>query len=193
MSVLKILQYGHPLLRKKAKDVKTVGSREKELFSAMGETMYAASGIGLAGSQVGVMERLFVLDVDQNRDAETEEEEIAVRRLQVFINPEITWESEEDEAFEEGCLSIPGVNRDVFRPEEIRIHALDENFEPFELEAGGLLARVIQHELDHLNGVLFVDHLSRISRALVGGDLNRIKVATKKELSELEETYPVYV
>ncbi len=192
MSLLKILQYGHPLLHEKAMDVKSVGSRERDLFAAMAETMYAANGIGLAGTQVGVMERIFVLDVDQERSDDLELE-LESRRLQVFINPEITWESEEDEAFEEGCLSIPAVQRDIFRPTKVVINARDENFEPFELEADKLLARVIQHELDHLNGVLFVDHLSRMSRAFVAGELNRIKIATQEEMDAATEKYPVYL
>ncbi len=191
MSLLKILQYGHPLLREKSFDLKRVGSREKELFAAMGETMYAANGIGLAGPQVGVMERIFVLDIDQRNESPKEAQE--TRNLQVFINPEIVWESEEDEPYEEGCLSIPQIHKDIYRPAAIRVVARDENFEEFELEADDLLARVIQHELDHLNGVLFIDHLSRINRALLGGELNRIKQATQKELGSLPDEYPVYV
>lgn len=189
---MKILQYGHPLLHEKAMDVKSIGSRERELFAAMGETMYAANGIGLAGTQVGVMERIFVLDVDQER-SDDPEHEIESRRLQIFVNPEITWESEEDEAFEEGCLSIPAVQRDIYRPVKVIISARDENFEPFEVEADKLMARVIQHELDHLNGILFVDHLSRMSRAFVAGELNRIKIATQEDLDAVTEQYPVYI
>lgn len=192
MSVLKILQYGHPLLREKAKDITKVSSREKDLFAAMGETMYAANGIGLAGPQVGVMERIFVLDVDQER-SDDPKKSVASRRLQVFINPEITWESAEDSPYEEGCLSIPALHREIYRPAAIKIAARDENYEPFEIEADELLARVIQHELDHLNGILFVDHLSRINRALVGGELNRIKQSTLKELPTLPKDYPIYL
>lgn len=192
MSLLKILKYGHPLLREKALDIKQVGAGEKELFAAMGETMYNAAGIGLAATQVGVMQRIFVLDIDQER-SDDPGDEIGSRRLQIFINPEIIWESEEDSPLDEGCLSIPSVNREIFRPSKIKIHARDENFESFEMEMDGLLARVFQHELDHLNGILFIDHLSRMSRALAAGDLNRIKIATQAELAEVEEKYPVYV
>lgn len=191
MSRLKILQYGHPLLREKAFDIKQVRTRERELFEAMGETMYAAQGIGLAGTQVGVMERVFVLDIDQDR-AKDGTLDLESRNLQVFINPEIIWESETDAPFEEGCLSIPQVQRDIYRPEQVTVRALDENFEPFELEADGLLARVIQHELDHLNGVLFVDHLNQIKRALVAGELNRIKSGTLADMEDVGATeYPV--
>lgn len=192
MSKLKILQYGHPLLRQKAMEIKKVGTREKELFAAMGETMYAANGIGLAATQVGVMERLFVLDVDQERDKKGDPD-LASRNLQIFINPEIVWESEDDMPFEEGCLSIPDVQRDIYRPSAITIRALDENFEPFELEADELLARVIQHELDHLDGVLFVDRLSQFKRAMIAGELNKIKSETQRELDAFTETYPVTV
>jgi peptide deformylase len=141
------------------------------------------------------MERIFVLDVDQERsdDPETEAE---TRRLQVFINPEIIWESAEDAPYEEGCLSIPEIHREIYRPKEIKIVARDENFELFETKANELFARVIQHELDHLNGVLFIDHLSRLNRALIGGELNRIKQSTHQELPQLPADhtgYPVYL
>lgn len=191
MAILKILQYGHPLLSERAREVDGVDDELRELFVSMGETMYDANGVGLAATQVGVMQRFFVVDVDQVRGDDGEEVE-ASRRLQVFVNPEIVWESEEDEPYEEGCLSIPGVNREVYRPSRIRVVARDENFERFELEADGLLARVIQHELDHLNGVLFVDHLSRVGRALVGGDLHRLKKETLGSMVD-NEVYPVVV
>jgi peptide deformylase len=186
MSRLKILHYGHPLLREKAFDLKGVGRRECELIEAMAETMYSARGIGLAATQVGVLERLFIVDIDQ------EDDDPLTRRLQVFINPEIVWESEEDEPFKEGCLSIPGVEGEVYRPKRIKVVARDENFEPFELEADGLLARVIQHENDHLNGVLFVDRLALLKRSEVAGTLSRLKKATLEELKSLEGVeYPL--
>lgn len=194
MSILKILQYGHPLLRQKARDVKKVTSREREIIQAMGETMYHAQGVGLAGPQVGLMDRIFVLDVDQNRDEDTDAEILESRRLQVFINPEIVWESDDDSPFEEGCLSIPSLNREIYRPTEVKVVARDENFEEFEVDADEFLARVIQHELDHLDGVLFIDHLNRINRALVGGELNRIKKTTQSELAASpNEQYPLYI
>jgi len=192
MSRLKILQYGHPLLREKAREVKNPAQSTRDLITAMAETMYAANGIGLAATQVGVMERLFVVDVDQERD-DRGRRHPDIANLQVFINPEIIWESEEDEAFEEGCLSIPNVQKDVYRPAAIGIRALDINFEPVEIEADGLLARVIQHEYDHLNGVMFVDRLSQLKRALVAGELNKLKAATKAELDQISEQYPVII
>jgi peptide deformylase len=192
MSLLKIIHYGHPLLREKAHDLKGVGRRERELIAAMAETMYAARGIGLAAPQVGVLERLFVVDSDQDRDEEDEGAE-SVRNLRVFINPVITWESEEDEPFKEGCLSIPGVEGEVFRPSRIMVSARDENFEPFEVEADELLARVIQHEQDHLEGVLFVDRLALLKRTMLAGQLNKIKSGVLEELPELGSQYPIAV
>lgn len=192
MGLLKIIRYGHPLLKEKAADVKSIGTRERELIAAMGETMYAAHGIGLAATQVGVMERIFVVDIDQDREAE-EEGEQPTRLLRVFINPEITWESDEDEPFKEGCLSIPGVEAEVYRPSRVHVSARDENFEPFTVEADELLARVIQHEQDHLNGTLFVDRLPLLKRPMVAGQLNRLKKETREELPGLSGEYPVWL
>ncbi|MBX7245286.1 MAG: peptide deformylase [Candidatus Sumerlaeaceae bacterium] len=190
MSLLKIIKYGHPILREKALEIKSLGSREQDLIDSMIETMYANHGLGLAANQVGVLQRIFVLDVDQDREAE---DEVATRAPRVFINPEITWESAEDEPFKEGCLSIPGVENEVFRPSQVKVSARDENFEPFEVEADELLARVIQHELDHLNGVLYVDRLSLLKRKLLGGKLNKIKSATMEELPSLPDSYPILI
>jgi peptide deformylase len=190
MPLLKILRYEHPLLREKAHELKGVGSRERDLIAAMAETMYAAHGVGLAATQVGVMERLFVLDVDHERE---DDDPDATRRLQVFINPEIVWESEEDESFKEGCLSIPGIEAEVYRPMRIKIVARDENFEPVEIEADDLLARVIQHENDHLNGILFVDHLAMLKRSMLAGQLGRMKKEVLDELPHLPGTYPIHL
>jgi peptide deformylase len=190
MARLKIINYGHPLLREKAMDIKKVGSRERALIAAMAETMYAARGIGLAANQVGVLERIFVVDVDQDRDAPNE---TLTRRLRVFINPEIIEESQEDEPFTEGCLSIPGIEGEVYRPKAIRIAARDENFEPFVADADQLLARVIQHELDHLNGVLFVDRLPALKRRLLAGKLGRMRRESLAEFETLGPVYPIEV
>lgn len=192
MALLKIIKYGHPLLKEKASEVRGVGTREKELIAAMAETMYAAHGIGLAATQVGVMDRLFVVDIDQDREAE-EEGEAPIRKLRVFINPEITWESDEDEPFKEGCLSIPGLEAEVYRPSRIHVSARNENFEPYTVEADELLARVIQHEQDHLDGTLFVDRLSLLKRPRVAGQLNRIKKETIEELPNLGSEYPIWL
>lgn len=191
MPLLKIIQYGHPLLRKVAKEVTDFAQRERDLILSMAETMYANRGVGLAATQVGVMQRIFVADSDQDRDSENGGSEN--RRLRVFINPQVTWESEEDDSMEEGCLSIPEIRGEVFRPAKIKVVARDENFEPFELDAEALLSRVIQHELDHLNGVLFIDKLPMLKRPLIAAQLMRLKKQTVSELPQFSGNYPVYL
>ena len=119
----------------------------------MAETMYAAPGIGLAATQVNVHERVVVIDLTETHD-----------QLQVFINPEITWSSDTLQSYEEGCLSIPGIYDKVERPDAVTVTALDLDGKPFTLETDGLLAVCIQHEIDHLNGKLFIQHLSRLKQ-----------------------------
>jgi peptide deformylase len=128
----------------------------------MAETMYAAPGIGLAATQVDVHERVIVIDVSDARD-----------ELRAFINPEIVWSSDERKVSEEGCLSVPGIYDGVERAERVRVRALNEKGEPFELEADGLLAVCIQHEMDHLMGKVFVEYLSPLKQT-------RIKTKLKK-------------
>ncbi|MCX7017559.1 MAG: peptide deformylase [bacterium] len=190
MKKLKIIKYEHPLLRRKSRELKDAGPRERELISAMAHTMYAAPGCGLAAPQAGVLERLFVADIDYDRDDPNSE-----RRLRVFINPEILWESDDDEPMKEGCLSIPGIEGEIFRPSRIRVRARDENFEPFELEAEELLARVIMHETDHLDGILFVDRMARLKRSLLTVKLGKLRRDTMYDLyTGREETnYPVLI
>lgn len=183
---LRILHYEHPLLREKARDVRAVGTREREMIAAMAETMYAAPGCGLAATQVGLMERIFVADIDYDRDDQTVE-----RNLRVFINPEVVWESAEDESLREGCLSLPGLEGEVYRPSVIRVVYRDENFEQFEIEADGMLARVIQHENDHLNGIMFIDRLPMLKRKLLAGKLNKLKKETEQSMPEPGAKYPI--
>lgn len=146
-------------LREVCAPIEDVNDDIRKLADDMLETMYDAPGIGLAASQIGVLKRLFVLDV-----AEREDEENGKKEPMVFINPEITWKSEETRVYQEGCLSIPGIYEDVERPDRIKVAFLDRDGKQQELEAGGILATCIQHELDHLNGVLFIDYLSRLKR-----------------------------
>lgn len=146
-------------LREVCAPIEDVNDDIRKLADDMLETMYDAPGIGLAASQIGVMKRLFVLDV-----AEREDEEDGKKEPMVFINPEITWKSEETRVYQEGCLSIPGFYEDVERPDRIKVVFLDRDGKQQELEAGGILSTCIQHELDHLNGVLFIDYLSRLKR-----------------------------
>ncbi len=147
-TMLDIYTLGEEVLTEKAKPVKTFDSALALLVDAMFETMEEADGVGLAAPQVGVSERLFVIDV---RDG----------KRWVFINPEIIGTSEECETVEEGCLSIPGIFSDVTRAARVTVQAQNLQGKPFTVEADGLFARAIQHELDHLNGVLFIDHLDK--------------------------------
>ncbi|MBL8199127.1 MAG: peptide deformylase [Chromatiales bacterium] len=153
MAVLKILEYPDPRLRTKAQPVTAVTAEHRLLADNMFETMYAAPGIGLAATQVDQHIRLLVLDVSEGRDQPL-----------CFINPEILSRDGSD-ICEEGCLSVPGVNEPVERAARIRVRALDRDGKPFELEADGLLAVCIQHEMDHLDGKLFVDYLSELKRS----------------------------
>jgi peptide deformylase len=157
MALLEILLAPHPVLKTKAKPVARIDDDLRKLTADMFETMYKAPGIGLAAPQIGVSQRLVVVDV-----AEGEE-----RRPMVLVNPEILWRSDTLAVAEEGCLSLPDQFADVTRPEAIRLRFLSEHGEERELEANGLLARCVQHEVDHLDGILFVDHLSALRRNMI--------------------------
>ena len=152
MAILKILEYPDSRLRITAAPVETVDDEVRRLVDDMFETMYMAPGIGLAATQVDVHRRVLVLDVSETRDQPL-----------CLINPELV-DREGQTKSEEGCLSVPGYTETVERAESIRVRALDRNGEPIELEADGLLAICIQHEMDHLEGKLFVDYLSELKR-----------------------------
>lgn len=162
MALLNILQYPDPRLHKKAKPVAVVDDRIRKLVRDMAETMYSAPGVGLAATQVDVHERVVVIDISEEGN-----------QLLVLINPEITWKSEERKVYEEGCLSVPGVYDEVERSAQIRFKALDIDGQPYEMEAEGLLAVCVQHELDHLLGKVFVEYLSFLKQ-------NRIKTRMRK-------------
>ncbi|MBO0345701.1 peptide deformylase [Roseibium limicola] len=150
-----IITIPDPVLRQVCEPIATVDDSIRQLADDMLETMYAAPGIGLAASQIGVLKRIFVLDVSKEEDP---------NEPLVFINPEITWESEELSVYQEGCLSIPDFYEDVERPAQVKVTFLDREGVAQEIEADGLLATCIQHELDHLNGQLFIDYLSKLKR-----------------------------
>lgn len=152
MPLLTILEYPDPRLRTKAQPVAEVDAAVRRLIDALYETMYAVPGIGLAATQVDVHQRILVLDISEMKD-----------EPRCFINPRILTQHGSAEN-EEGCLSVPGVNEMVERPEKIRVCALDRDGQSFELDAEGLLAVCIQHEMDHLDGKLFVDYLSELKR-----------------------------
>ena len=161
MALLPILHYPDPRLHKVASRVVAVDARIKQLVRDMAETMYAAPGIGLAATQVDVHERLLVIDISEDH-----------RDLRVFINPEIIEASGEAEN-EEGCLSVPGVYDRVLRAERVKVRALDADGEPFTCEAEGLLAVCIQHEIDHLDGKVFVDYLSRLKQQRIAAKMKK--------------------
>ncbi|MBK3733901.1 peptide deformylase [Azospirillum brasilense] len=158
MAVLDILVAPHPVLKQKAKPVDKVDARIAKLMDDMVETMYAAKGIGLAAPQIGVLERVIVVDVHDK-----DEKPNPIR----LANPEIVWKSDETSVCEEGCLSVPDQYAEVTRPSSVRVRYLDETNETREIEADGMLATCIQHEIDHLNGVLFVDYLSMLKRNMI--------------------------
>ncbi|MFP5440106.1 MAG: peptide deformylase [Gammaproteobacteria bacterium] len=162
MALLEILEFPDPRLRTRAAPVEQVDDALRALIDDMFETMYAAPGIGLAATQVNVHKRLLVIDISDEKN-----------QPMVFINPEFEPISGEQE-YNEGCLSVPGYYDNVTRHDRIRVRALDRLGQPFELEADGLLSVCIQHEMDHLDGKLFVDYLSRLKR-------DRVKTKLEKE------------
>lgn len=169
MSLLNILRYPDPRLHKIAKPVAVFDARLKRLVADMAETMYDAPGVGLAASQVDVHQQVIVIDTSEIHND-----------LRVFINPEIIWASAEKQIYDEGCLSVPGVYDGVERHAQVKVRAFNADGEPFEIEADGLLAVCIQHEMDHLKGKIFVEYLSPLKR-------NRIKTRMLKEEREMKK------
>lgn len=176
MSFLPIYLYDHAVLRKKARAVKGPDAGLAQLAADMLETMHNANGIGLAANQVGLLQRIIVVDISGT-------EETPTTPPLAMINPEII-SSDGAVVMEEGCLSIPDVRDEVERPEQITVRFRDLEFREQERTADGILARVIQHEIDHLDGVLFIDHIGSVRRKLLRGRLNKI---TK---GEIEVDYP---
>jgi len=159
MALLPILRYPDPRLHKKAAPVERVDESIRKLIADMAETMYEAPGIGLAATQVDVHKRVVVIDVSEDKS-----------KLLAFINPEILERSGE-QVCEEGCLSVPGIYEKVTRSERIKVRALDAQGKSFELEADGLLAVCVQHEIDHLDGKVFVEHLSQLKQGRIKAKL----------------------
>ncbi len=175
--ILPIVAYGDPVLKRLAKDITSEYPKLDILIANMFETMYAASGVGLAAPQIGLDIRLFIIDASPfaEDEEETEEDRVMLKTFKkVFINAEILEEDGDEWAFNEGCLSIPDVREDVTRPSHLRIRYLDENFQEHEEEFSGMAARVIQHEYDHIDGILFTDHLSPLRKQLLKGRLGNI-------------------
>lgn len=165
MAILDIIHFPDPRLRTKAKPVDTVDDEVRRIVDSMFETMYAAPGIGLAATQVDIHKRIIVIDTSEEKN-----------EPHVFINPGIV-ETGDEEEMEEGCLSVPGVYETVRRPGRARVRALNRDGQSFELDAGGLLAVCIQHEMDHLEGKLFVDYLSNLKRQRIRRKLEKQKRA----------------
>ena len=163
MAILPIVEVPDPRLRQISLPVEDVDDEVRALIADMFETMYAAPGIGLAAIQVGVPKRILVIDLQEPEEEDGE----PVKDPRVFINPEILESSDQEVPYTEGCLSVPDQYAEVERPDVIRARWLDENGKRHEEEIGGLLAVCLQHEMDHLEGILFIDHLSRLKREMV--------------------------
>lgn len=166
MALLEILTVPHPTLKKKAKPVKEVDDDLRKQLDDMLETMYHERGIGLAANQVGFLNRVIVMDIEQNEEGPG--------TPIYLINPEIIWESEEYSVLEEGCLSVPEQFGDVERPNKIRVKYLDYNGQEQEMEAEDLASHCVQHEIDHLNGKLFIDYLSSLKRNMMVRKVKKI-------------------
>ena len=181
--ILPIVSYGSSVLKKTAKEITSDYPNLSELIANMWDTMYAANGVGLAAPQIGLSIRVFVIDASPFVD----EENMSIKEIEtinsfkkVFINPKIISEEGNLWDFNEGCLSIPEVREDISRKEEILINFFDENFELQKLKLNGLAARVVQHEYDHVEGVLFTDHLSSLKKRLIK---NRLTLISKGDIS----------
>lgn len=175
--ILPIIAYGDPVLKKIAKDITNDYPNFEELLENMFETMYNAYGVGLAAPQIGLPIRMFLVDTSPFSEDEelTQKEQEALKDFKrVFINAKMLKEEGDEWAFNEGCLSIPDVREDVFRKPNITIEYLDENFKPHKESFDGLIARVIQHEYDHIEGILFTDKLSSLKKRLIKGKLTNI-------------------
>ena len=168
MAAREILIIPDKRLRLKSEAIKAVDKPLRVLIDDMFETMYAAPGIGLAAIQVGVPSRVVTMDLAKKDEP---------KQPQVFINPEVIWASDEKATYEEGCLSIPEYYEEVERPKSVKVKFLDLDLKPQEIEADGLLATCLQHEIDHTNGVLFIDHFSKLKRDMV---MKKFKKAAKK-------------
>lgn len=175
--LLDILKYPDPFLKTVAKPVEKVDDSIKKLIEDMIETMYHAKGIGLASVQVGVDKRVVVLDIP----GEDEKERRKGQNLMALVNPEII-SAEGTTVYEEGCLSIPGITADVDRAARLTVKALDKDGKPFQIEAAGLFAIALQHEIDHINGILFIDRISRIKREMIKRKIKKALEAEEKAL-----------
>ena len=181
MAIRPLITLPSPILRKISKPVEAVGDDERQLMDDMLDTLHAANGIGLAAIQIGVDQRIIVIDLEREEGEEEKEEKEIKTPPFYFANPEVVWCSEEMAVYTEGCLSVPEFFDDVDRPARCRVRFLDYHGKQQEREFDGLLATCIQHEMDHLEGILFIDHLSRLKRDLI---LKKLKKAARRERLE---------
>ena len=191
MAIRPILVAPDPRLKQASQPVAEVTDELRALMDDMLDTMYDAPGIGLAAIQIGVPKRILVIDIarpvdDKGEpiDKPTEEQYIAARRPMYFVNPEITWASDELVTCEEGCLSVPDLYEEVDRPARVKVKFLDYHGQPQEIDCDGMLAVCIQHEMDHLEGILFIDHLSSLKRNMMLKKLAKARRAVAREPAE---------
>ena len=179
MAVLKLFEYPDPVLTQKAETVTKIDDELKTLLKDMLETMYADHGVGLAAPQVGILKRVIVIDPFQKEDGDGSN--LPNGQPMFLINPEIIYRSEEKILFCEGCLSIPGQSAEVERFEKVTVRYLDENGRQMQIEATDYVAVVLQHEIDHLDGILYIDHLSRLKRNMLLKKLEKMREQHSKK------------
>ena len=178
MTIQKILTEPNKILREKSLRVENVDKDIQRLMDDMLETLYAAPGIGLAAIQVGVAKRVIVMDISRDRDKDKEPK----KNPMYFVNPEIVWKSEDKFTYEEGCLSVPNQFAEIDRPKQCHVRHLDYNGQPQELKADGLLSTCIQHEIDHLEGILFIDYLSKLKKEMI---IKKLSKQTKESVERI--------
>ena len=178
MTIRKILTEPNKILREKSLRVENVDKDIQQLMDDMLETLYAAPGIGLAAIQVGVAKRVIVMDICRDRDKNKEPK----KNPMYFVNPEIVWKSEDKFTYEEGCLSVPKQFAEIDRPKQCHVKYLDYNGQPQELKADGLLSTCIQHEIDHLEGILFIDYLSKLKKEMI---IKKLSKQTKDNIERI--------
>jgi len=178
MTIRKILTEPNKILREKSLRVENVNKDIQQLMDDMLETLYVAPGIGLAAIQVGVAKRVIVMDISRDRDKDKEPK----KNPMYFVNPEIVWKSEDKFTYEEGCLSVPNQFAEIDRPKQCHVKYLDYNGQPQELKADGLLSICIQHEIDHLEGILFIDYLSKLKKEMI---IKKLSKQTKESVERI--------
>ena len=178
MAIRKILTEPNKILREKSLRVENVDKDIQRLMNDMLETLYAAPGIGLAAIQVGVAKRVIVMDISRDRNKDKEPK----KNPMYFVNPEIVWKSEDKFTYEEGCLSVPNQFAEIDRPKQCHVKHLDYNGQPQELKADGLLSTCIQHEIDHLEGILFIDYLSKLKKEMI---IKKLSKQTKESVERI--------